>query len=78
MMNNQFKIKIKNCFGSSLRGLKIMTYIDMIILILISIILALEVISNRKYQKDLEACYKVLLQQQYQINDLESKLKKFE
>jgi len=55
-----------------------MTYIDMIILILISIILALEVISNRKYQKDLEACYKVLLQQQYQINDLESKLKKFE
>ena len=70
------KKNLKNCFGSSLRGLKrrIMEYIDMILFVLMICILALELISIRNYKKDLESCYRVLLQQQKQINELESKL----
>jgi hypothetical protein len=53
-----------------------MEYIDIILLFLILCILVLEVISIRNYKKDLELCYSVLIQQQQQINELESKLKK--
>ena len=48
----------------------------MVLLLLLLIILGLELISNRKYQKEIESCYRVLLKQQQQINELESKLKK--
>jgi hypothetical protein len=50
----------------------------MILFILMLMILGLELITIRNYKKDLESCYRVLLKQQKEINELESKLNNHE
>ena len=50
--------------------------VKMFLVFLLCLILLLEVKSNNKYQRDINECYRVLIKQQQQINELEEKLKK--